>query len=300
MDKKKFLKKITAVAAGIFIIGCAGSPKPKPPQKALGKWQSLNINADGSKTDWPGFSPQYKDNDTDTKIWVTNNAEQICLLVQVKNPGTARQLSQAGLILSIKTPEKNAKPFSIQLKGHAPLRSRGQSDFGPDKVDPKNHRTPDPSATAQDRPPEPMPDVKLPDSLTVTYPFSSGPVTMSMKEARATGIALGLADEGHHTLIFEAVISLDAIFFDVPRISDTVINITLSSQGRSLGMEREAIPGENNSDRPKEGPPGGGSPGGGPPEQRASGAKHDDIKQTESSEGSFRAAVEITLAGPSE
>ncbi|WP_321494623.1 hypothetical protein [uncultured Desulfobacter sp.] len=299
MDKKNFLKKITAIAAVLFIIGCAGSPKPTPPEKVIGKWQSLNINADGSKADWPEFSPQYKNTDTGTKMWVSNNAEQICLLVQVKNPGTARQLSQGGLILSIKTTEKDAKPFLIRLKGHTPLRLRSQSDSGPDQEGAKNPGTPDPSATAQDNPPAPMPDVRLPDAVTVTYPFSSGPVIMSMNEARATGIALGLADEGHHTLVFEAAISLDAIFFDVPRIADTVMNITLSSQGSSFGMKREASPGENNTDRPKGGPPGGGKPGGEPPDQGASGAKSHDMKQTDSSERPFRAAVEITLAGPS-
>ena len=203
IDKKKFFKKITVLAAGILIIGCAGWPKPEPAQTALGKWHSWPINADGSKKEWPRSTPQYKDSETDTKMWISNNAEQICLLAEIKDPGIARQLTQDGLILSVETEEKDAKPFSIQLKGHASFTPPGR--------------------------PGPTPGAKLPDSLVVTYPFSSGPVTMYMKEARATGIALGLADAGSDTLIFEAVISLDSIFFDVPRIPGTVIHIALSA-----------------------------------------------------------------------
>lgn len=273
MDKKDFFKKITALAAAGLIIGCAGSPKPEPAQTASGKWQTRPINADGSKEDWPRSAPQYKDSETDTKMWITNDAEQICLLAEVEDPGIARQLIQGGLILSVKTGEKDAKPFSIQLKGHAPFRPHGGS-------------------------PGPMPGVKLPDTMVVTYPFSSGPVTMSMKEARATGIALGLADAGRHTLIFEAVISLDAIFFEVPRIAGTVINIALSAKDRSLAMKRRGSPGGNKDDRPNGGPP-----GAEPPDPGASGAKHgprkpDDMKQSKAPDEAFRAAVKITLAGP--
>lgn len=273
MDKKTFLKKITALAAAGLIVGCAGSPKPESPQTALGKWNSRTISADGSKADWPSAAPQYKDSETDTKMWISNNAEQICLLAEVKNPRIARQLTQDGLILSMETGEKNAKPFSIQLKGHAPFTPRGGS-------------------------PGPMPGVKLPDTLVVTYPFSSGPVIMSMKEARGTGIALGLADAGRHTLIFEAVISLDAIFFDVPRIAGTVMNIALSAKGKSFAMkQRESLEG-NKNDRPKGRPP-----GEGPPDQGSSGTNHDpgkpdDKKETDAPDDAFRAAVEITLAGP--
>ena len=297
MNKKDFLKKITALAAAGLIVGCAASPKPEPAQTALGKWHCRTINADGSKADWHKFAPQYKNRETDTKIWISNNAEQICLLAEVKDPGIARQLTWGGLILSMKTGEKNAKPFSIQLKGHAPFRPRDGSGHGEDKEPPKE--TPAPLAMAQDRPPVPMPRVKLPDSLVVTYPFSSGPVTMSMKEARSTGIALGLADAGRHTLIFEAVISLDAIFFDIPRIAGTEMNIALSAKGKFFAMKRRESPGGNKEDCPKEGPPAGGSP-----DQGSSGADHgpgktDDMKQTKASDESFSAAVKLTLAGPS-
>lgn len=298
MDKKNFLRKITALAAAGLIVGCAGSPKPEPPQTALGKWNSRTINADGSKADWPRSAPQYKDSKTDTKMWISNNAEQICLLAEVKNPGIARQLTQDGLILSMETGEKNAKPFSIQLKGRAPFKPRGGPGHGPDKGNPGD--TPDSPAMAQDKPPGSMPGVKLPDTLVVTYPFSSGPVTMSMKEARVTGIALGLADADRHTLIFEAVISLDAIFFDVPRIEGSVMNIALSAQGKSFAMKRrESL--EGNKDERSKGVP----PGEGPPDQGASDTnqgpeKPDDMKQTDASDDAFRASVQITLAGPLE
>ncbi len=273
IDKKNFFKKITVLAAGILIIGCAGWPKPEPAQTALGKWHSWPINADGSKKEWPRSTPQYKDSETDTKMWISNNAEQICLLAEIKDPGIARQLTQDGLILSVETEEKDAKPFSIQLKGHASFTPPGR--------------------------PGPTPGVKLPDSLVVTYPFSSGPVTMYMKEARATGIALGLADAGSDTLIFEAVISLDSIFFDVPRIPGTVIHIALSAKDRSPAMKRRGSPGGNKNDRPSGRPP-----GGEPSAPGSSGAKHgpgkpDDMTGTKAPDKPFRAAVKITLAGPS-
>ena len=266
---------MTALALGILIIGCAGSPKPNPIETVIGKWHDQDINADGNKVDWSQFDPQYNAEKTNTKLWISNNANQICLLAEVKDPGIARQLTQGGLILAVETKEKDAKPFSIQLKGHAPFRPHGEQ-------------------------PDPMPGVKLPDVLIVTYPFSSGPVTMSMKEARATGIALGLADAGRGTLIFEAVISLDAVFFDAPRTAGTVLNIALSAKGQTLVMKRRKSSGGNKNRHPN-----GGAPGGEPPDQGASGSQHDsgkpdDMKRIDASNESFKAAVEITLVGPSQ
>ena len=293
MVKKNLLKKTAIFIAAGLLFGCAGSPEPEPVQMALGKWQSRAVNADGSKKEWPWSAPQYKNSGTDTKIWVSNNAEQICVLAEVKDPGMARQLTQGGLTLSVKTKEKDAKPFSIRLKGRTPFRPRkGQTD-GPQKGDLKDRKTPDPPAMAQEQPPDPRPEVKLPDTLMVTYPFSSGPITMTMKEARSTGIALGLAEAGRHTLIFEAVISLDAIFFDVPRISGTVVNIDLSADGRPAAMRQPEKLKSSKEDRPKEGPP-----GGSPPDQADSGTTPDHKKQENASNERFRAAVEITLAGP--
>jgi len=270
---KKFFKKIIALAVGVLIIGCAGSPSPEPARMVIGKWHGQNINADGSKADWLQFVPQYNADKTNTKLWISNNADQICLLAEFKDPGIARQLTQGGLILAVETREKDAKPFSIQLKGRAPFSPRGEQ-------------------------PAPMPGVKLPDALIVSYPFSSGPVTMSMKEARATGIAFGLGDAGQGALIFEAVISLDAIFFDVPRTAGTVIDMTLSAKGQSLAMKRRRNSGGNKNRRPNGGPP-----GDEPPDQESSGTHHDsgkpdDMKQINLSDESFKAAVEITLAGP--
>lgn len=298
-NKKKFLGKIAAMAVAGLIIGCAGSPKPEPVQTTTGKWQSRPIKADGSQKDWPRSTPQYKNAETDTKIWVSNNSEQICLLAQVKDPGIVRRLTQGGLALSVKTGEKNAKPFSIKFKGHAPLRPRGGAQNGPDQQDTKDRKTLDPSAMDQARPPGPGPDVKLPDSLVVTYPFSSGPVTMSMKEARLTGIALGLADAGRHTLIFEAVISLDAIFFDVPQTAGTVVSIALSAQEQSSAMKRRAKKKGNKGDRPQGAPPGEGPPGQGPSGNSHGPGKPDDMKQTKSSDGAFKTEIEVILAGPS-
>lgn len=274
MDKKIVLKKITALAAAFLMAGCAGAPKPKPAQTASGKWHSHPINADGSKQDWPSSSPQYQNSETDTKIWISNNADHLCLLAAVKDPGIARQLTQSGLILSVETHEKNAKPFLIQIKGHVPFKSRGKQ-------------------------PAPMRGVKLPDTLIVTYPFSSGPITMSMKEARITGIALGLADSGRHTLIFEAVISLDAIFFDVPRIAGTKINIALAAKGRTFAVKQRKNQEPNKDNRPKKGPPGGGLPDQGSSGTNHSPGKTDDMKRPTPSNEPFRADIELTLAGPS-
>jgi len=286
MNKLIFLKKITAVAAGILIAGCAGSPKPEPVQTVFGKWQRRTISADGSKTDWTGAVPQYSDSQTDAKIWVSNDAEQICLLAEVKNPGMARQLTRDGIILSMETGEKDAKPFSIRLKGHAPPRPRKGSGRGRDGGAPRD--TPAPPAGTPNQPPAPMPDVRLPDTLVVTYPFSSGPVTMSVTEARAAGIALGLADAGRGTLIFEAVIRLDAIFFDVPRTAGTVMHIALAAGDRSSAMKRRGRPGGSKNDRTQGGLPGQGA---GKPGKR---------KQAKEPDNRFRAAVKLTLAGSPE
>nr|WP_321402941.1 hypothetical protein [uncultured Desulfobacter sp.] len=284
---KFVLKKIIVLATAILIIGCAGSPKPEPPQMALGRWQNLPINADGSKDDWPSSAPQYQNSDTETKIWISNDAKKVCLLAEIKNPEIARQLTQGNLILTVETDEKDAKPFLILLKGHTPFIPHGEP--GQD--------TPTPSSTPQDRPS--MPGVHLPDSLVVTYPFSSGPVTMTMKEARSTGIALGLADAGSHTLIFEAVIRFDAIFYNVPPIPGTVINIVLSAKDRSYAMKQRENPNENKDKPPKGTPPGGEPPDHGSFDHKND-AKPDEVKQKKSSNEAFRAAVKITLAGPTE
>lgn len=270
---KSFFKKTAVLVAAGLLIGCAGAPKPEPPQKASGKWQSRNINADGNKEDWPKSAPQYKNSETDTRIWISNNSEQIFLLAETEDPGIIRQLTRGGLILSVKTKEKDAKPFSIQLKGRTQFRPRGGSGHD------------------QGRPPAPTPDVKLPDSLVVTYPFSSSPITMSIKEAGITGITLGLSDAGRHTLIFEAVIPLEAIFFNLPRIAGTVINIELSAKGRSFAMAQRKKPeGDKKEERPQEGPPG----------AKHGPGKPDDTEQTKGAKVPFNAAIEITLTGPSE
>jgi hypothetical protein len=282
MDKKKFSKKITALAAASLIIGCAGSPKPEPSQIALGRWYNLPINADGSKEDWPKSAPQYKNSETETKIWINNDAKKICLLAEIKNTEIARQLTQGNLLLSVETGEKDAKPFLIQLKGHTPFIPHGE-----------------PGQDSNGRPSS-IPEVQLPDSLVVTYPFSSGPVTMSMKEARSTGIGLGLADAGRRTLIFEVVINFDAIFFNVPPIAGTVINIALSAKDRPYAMKRRENPGANKKERPKGKPPGGEPSDHGSLDHKNGPEKPDDVKQTKSSYEAFRAAVEITLAGPTE
>ncbi|WP_321413927.1 hypothetical protein [uncultured Desulfobacter sp.] len=274
MNKKKIFKEITALAAAFLLIGCAGAPKPKPAQTALAKWGSRPINADGSKKDWPKSTPQYTNRETDTQIWIRNNADHLFLLAEVKDPQIAQQLTQGGLILSMKTKEKGAKPFSIKLKGHPPFKSR-------------------------DKQPDPMRGVKLPDTLTVTYPFSSGPITMSMKEARITGIAIGLADSGRHTLIFEAAITLNAIFFDVPRIAGTKINIALSAKNRVFPMKQRGNPGADKGNPPKEGPHSGGYPDKGSSGANQGPGKTDDIKRPNLSNESFRADIEITLAEPS-
>nr|WP_319494522.1 hypothetical protein [uncultured Desulfobacter sp.] len=293
MDKIFFFKKFSVLAAASLIIGCAGSPKPEPSQMALGRWQNLPINADGSKDDWPRSAPQYQNSETETKIWISNDAKKVCLLAEIKNPEIARQLTQGNLILTVETNEKDAKPFLIQLKGHTPFIAHGE----------QGQDTPTPASTPQDRPS--MPGGHLPDALVVTYPFSSGPVTMSMKEARSTGIALGLADAGRHTLIFEAVIRFDAIFYNVPPIPGTVINIVLSAKDRSYAMKRRKDPnGNENPNENKDEQPKGTPPGGEPPDHGSfdhkNDAKPDDVKQKKSSNEAFRAAVKITLAGPTE
>jgi hypothetical protein len=123
---------------------------------------------------------------------------------------------------------------------------------------------------------------------------------MSMKEARSTGIALGLADAGRHALIFEAVINFDAIFFNVPPIAGTVINIALSAKDRPYAMKRRTNPNENKKERPKGKPPEGEPSDHGFLDHKNSPGEPDDVKQTKSSYEAFRAAVEITLAGPTE
>nr|WP_319395900.1 hypothetical protein [uncultured Desulfobacter sp.] len=293
MNKIKVFKKVTALIAASLLIGCAGSPKPEPPQTALGRWHNLPIHADGSKEDWPKSAPQYENSKTETKMWINNDATRFCLLAEVKNPEIARQLIQGNLILSVKTDEKDAKPFLIQLKGHKPFKPHGRPGQNPDRVGTKEAATS--LSMPQDRPPESRPEVQLPDTLMVTYPFSSGPVTMSMKEARSTGIALGLADTGRHTLIFEATINFDAIFFNVPPIAGTILNISLSATDRPSAMEqRESLKG-NQDERPQGKPP-----GGEPPDHRNGPGKPDGERQKKSSNEAFRAVVEITLAGPTE
>ena len=315
IKKSTFVSTLT-LAVILIISGCAGKPKPEPVQTAFGVWHTPAIHADGQPEDWPDTSAQYMNAEKTTQIWVNNNAQTICLLAEIKNPDAIEQLSRTGFTLSMQTGEKQAGPFTITLKGNRSSRRRPAPENtpeGPGQKPPTGQEplqeglTSDatPKGTQAMPPHSPVPDMKLPDSLVVVYPFSSNPMTMSMKEARVNGIALGFGNHGQGTLIFEAAISLDALFFDAPQLGSAPVTITLSTRASALSMRRPEKGHGNNDGGPSGGkPPGGQGPGGGPPPGHgASGPDTPDTgstgkKPASGTEGPFRAAIQIILAAP--
>ncbi len=302
------------------ITGCAGKPEPEPIQTAPGIWYNQEITADGQTDDWPDTAPQYTAQDKTTRIWVNNNLDVICLLAEIKNPQAIRQLAQAGLTFTIQTQEKEAGPFSITLKGDGPTRRHCRPGSDAEETGQKASRPPDPpdtmkeEAQAMAKKPFPPPElqVKLPDDLVVVYPFSSGPMIMSMEEARTKGLTLGMAgNPKQEPLIFEAVISLDAVFFDTPQQGGSPVIISLSAVDNGRPKKGSGQKGNDGGPpgggSPGDGPSGGGPSGGGPPDggKPPGGGDFDSGKSggkadTKGAGGLFKAAIKITLAGPVE
>jgi hypothetical protein len=226
------------------------------------------IAADGQGQDWPEIPPQYYDQETRTSIRVMNDETALYLYATIGNQEITHELMQAGFSLSLDFQEAGAIPFAIKVNGQMPAGRPGKpeasgsnSRSGPAGSSP---------ASGQGRPGQDMNpgSIKQPETLVVTYPYSSGPMTMTRSEARDKGIELGLGNLENGTVIIEAVVRLAALVSDEKIVPGNRVMLTLScSEKRASGKGSEP------SDKGKPdgaGPPGGGGMGqkqGGGPEK---------------------------------
>ena len=250
--------------------GCAGTPAPKPVQTVSALWVKAPVTADGNPSDWGQTPPVFYNQTQRAGLWLSNTDEVLCLCVTVNAPEMARRIARSGVTLGVSTQEKGANPFSVKLKGNPFLQFPGDGSQGRPERPEDRERPP--------KPPEPsMPgvEVQLPESVDVTYPYSSGSMTMSVKEARTNGIDLGL-NATSASWCFEAVIRLDAIFFNTPVPPGSALTLTLSAKGEDRGKDPGAKMGRHDTgQRPSPGPGGGMPPGGGAPPENG-GMKHGD------------------------
>lgn len=282
MREKRIIQicKQSAVMAFWFmtaftVLGC-GSPKIALPVQSL--WNYSVITADGNLADWTETAPQYDDRENRTSIWVSNDAASLCLRVSVNSQEIVQQLTRSGFFLSLETEEKDAKPFSLKVEG--------SGSFGPAMGGPKGQGPPPEQGKAAagqttqgpDRQPHGM---ILPKTVVVSYPYSSGPMIMSLDEARDKGLALGIGNHDSETWTFEAVVRLDAVFFENPPPPASRLSVIFSSEGKAQGPPSQSQGGMSTGGNP----PGGGKSGGGPGNMKG--------KKREST--SFKAVVDVIL-----
>lgn len=188
---------ISMVMTAALLTGCSG----KIPA-VDGRWIHTAILADGSDHDWPDLPPQFYDEESGIVMRVLNNEAAVFVLVSAAGDNFGHAVAMGGLVLILDPHGDESPPFKVSLKGGIP--GAGRSD------------KPLPLKTGSGRPEpaegsRPQPLARLPESVDIYYPYGSDPVTMSLAEARESGIRLGLGQPEPGRVVFEAMIRFDAV-----------------------------------------------------------------------------------------
>lgn len=283
------MKRLLTVLFCSVVLAVAGCSTKIPQGKS--QWRTIQIKADGQGRDWPEIPPQYYDQETRTSIRVMNDQEAVYIYATIGDQDIKHELMQAGFTLSLDLRENAATSFAITVKGQMPPGRLGKKEdsgsnsgsgpagsgqagsdqAGSDQAGSDQAGSVHPSR--QDGPGQDMKRdlIKLPETLVVTYPYSSGPMTMTLSEARDNGIELGMGNLENGTLVIEAVVRLDALVSDENSVPATRMMLTLASQGKGLSGNGSKISG-NGSEHSGKGKSGGAGPPGGGMHQGKGGA----------------------------
>ena len=118
----------------------------------------------------------------------------------------------------------------------------------------------------------------------------SGPMIMTLSEARDNGIELGMGDLENGTLVIEAVVRLDALVSDENIVPTTRMMLTLSSQGKGLSGNGSKLSGKGSEHSGK-----GKNGGAGPPV----GGMHQEKGGSGKTKEAFKARMDVLLVpGP--
>lgn len=203
--KAKWVASILYLFTGCFLAaGCSTtSPVIRVP------WSQSEIRADGMDHEWPQLPPQYYDEENRISVRVMNNADSVFVCVSAGGESLKQTILMNGLILTLDPEEKDIPPFKIGFKCRYPSTLPGAGD-GHTKKDPSEFPGLDRFGKKQEKI-KTMTRVNLPDFVNITYPYSSGPMAMSLGEAREKGIEIGLGHPDNSRMVFEAIIRFEAI-----------------------------------------------------------------------------------------
>ena len=203
--------------AGIFLVAGCSTKMPE----ILTPWSKSQIQADGMDHEWSGIQPQYYDKEDRVSVRVMNNADAIFVCVSVQGDSLKQKILMNGLALTLDPEGEKIPPFKIEFNGLGPSTQSG---------------------------------ITLPDSMEITYPYSSGPMAMSFTEAREKGVEIGMGYPETARMVFEAVIGFSAIssFGDIQ--PGTRLTLKIEAKGISFYplpiYQREKIPGTGSGETP--------------------------------------------------
>lgn len=260
------MKRLLMALFCSVVLAVSGCSTKIPQGKS--QWRTIQIKADGQGRDWPEIPPQYYDQETRTSLRVMNDQEAVYIYATIGDQDIKHELMQAGFTLSLDLREEDATSFVIKVKGQMPPGRLGK------KEDSGSNSGSGPAGSGQagsvppnrqDGPGQDMKrgPIKLPETLVVTYPYASGPMTMTLSEARDNGIELGMGNLENGTLVIEAVVRLDALVSDENSVPATRMMLTLASQGKGLSGNGSKLSGNGSEPSGKGKSGGAGPPGGG-------------------------------------
>lgn len=229
----KILIRLSLVLLLLTAHGCSSKKVVSQSQ-----WKKTEIIVDGSDKDWPETLPQFYDEENRSSIRVLNDEEFIYIAVAIGDQQLKQKISGTGFNLTITPEGEDGGPFAIRVDGKASLGKSGREKLrgnNPsfDESEPKKR--------------EKIRDisVSLPSTINVTYPYSSGPMSMSLSEAAGYGIEFAMASIDATRMVFEAKITLGSIVsegFEHGKkltLSFSTINLESSkSRGRGRGGMR--------------------------------------------------------------
>ncbi|MBU0969065.1 MAG: hypothetical protein KKC20_00385 [Proteobacteria bacterium] len=175
-----FKRKITWIASSLFLLAviflAAGCSTKLPEIRS--PWSQSQIQADGMDHEWSGLLPQYDDKEERVSVRVMNNADAVFVCVSVQGDSLRQKILMNGLALTLDPEGETIPPFKIEFNS---LNASTSSV------------------------------INLPDSMEITYPYSSGPMAMSFAEAREKGVEIGMGYPETARMVFEAAIGFSAI-----------------------------------------------------------------------------------------
>lgn len=261
---------LTCLGACAIFFSPACANKNTAPVQSL--WPVAAITADGHDEDWPETPPMYSDTENRLSIRAMNNNQVLYVAASVGSRPAQASIFRGGVSLSLIPEQDSEHPFTIQVKG------KGRSQRPDPNREKKENKTDGLRA---------MPKFAMADTLTLTYPYGSNPMDMSLEEAKKAGLTIALKENAGR-MVIEAAIRFDAISSLKELAPDSRIALALT-----CGRGRE----DKSSDNRDSGMRGGGGRMGGGGGGRGGGGSGGGDKGMKETTSNLEARLNLILAG---